>query len=58
MTVFSKQNYEDQDDGRILKAASKQQYIMFPAPISFLNDELKAELGMKSKKEEEESDDA
>jgi hypothetical protein len=31
---------------------------MFPAPIAFLNDELKAELGMKSKKEEEEADDA
>jgi hypothetical protein len=31
---------------------------MFPAPISFLNDELKAELGMKTKKEEEEADDA
>jgi hypothetical protein len=58
MTIFSKQNYEDQDDGRILKAASKQQYIMFPAPIAFLNDELKAELGMKMKKEEEETDDA
>jgi hypothetical protein len=29
---------------------------MFPAPIPFLNDELKAELGMKSKKEEEEDD--
>jgi hypothetical protein len=58
MTVFSKQNYEDQDDGRIFKAARKQQYIMFPAPIAFLNDELKAELGMKSKKEEEETDDA
>jgi hypothetical protein len=58
MTFFSKQNYEDQDDGRILKAARKQQYIMFPAPISCLNDELKAELGMKTKKEEEESDDA
>jgi hypothetical protein len=56
MTVFSKQNYEDQDDGRILKAARKQQYIMFPAPIAFLNDELKAELGMKTKKEEEEAD--
>jgi hypothetical protein len=26
---------------------------MFPAPIAFLNDKLKAELGMKSKKEEE-----
>jgi hypothetical protein len=58
MTVFSKQNYEDQDDGCILKAARKQQYIMFPAPIVFLNDELKAELGMKTKKEEEEVDDA
>jgi hypothetical protein len=56
MTVYSKQNYEDQDDGRILKAASKQQYIMFPAPIAFLNDELKAELGMKSEKEEQEDD--
>jgi hypothetical protein len=58
MTVSSKQNYEDPDDGRILKAARKQQYIMFPAPFAFLNDELKAELGMKTKKEEEESDDA
>jgi hypothetical protein len=58
MAVFSKQNYEDQDDGHILKAARKQQYIMFPAPISFLNDKLKAELGMKTKKEEEESDDS
>jgi hypothetical protein len=58
MTVCSKQNYEDQDDGRILKAARKQQYIMFPAPISFLNEKLKAELGMKMKKEEEDSDDA
>jgi hypothetical protein len=57
MTVFSKQNYEDQDDGRILKAARKQQYIMFPATIFFLNDELKAELRMKSKKEEKEADD-
>jgi hypothetical protein len=56
MTVYSKQNYEDQDCGLILKAASKQQYIMFPAPIAFLNYELKAELGMKSKKEEEEDD--
>jgi hypothetical protein len=52
MTVFSKHNYEDPDDGRILKAARKQQYIMFPAPIAFLNDELKTELGMKTKKEE------
>jgi hypothetical protein len=53
MTVYSKQSYEDQDDGRILKAERKQQYIMFPAPTAFLKDELKAELGMKSKKEEE-----
>jgi hypothetical protein len=29
---------------------------MFPSPISFLNDELKSELGMKAKKEEEEDD--
>jgi hypothetical protein len=58
MTVFSKQNYEDPDDGRILKAARKQQYIMFPAPIAFLNNELKTELGMKTKKEEEDADDA
>jgi hypothetical protein len=54
MTVYSKQSYEDQDDGRILKAARKQKYILFPAHIAFLNDELKAELGMKPKKEEEE----
>jgi hypothetical protein len=53
MTVFIKQNYEDQDDGCIMKAARKQHYIMFPAPISFFNDELKAELGMKSKTEKE-----
>jgi hypothetical protein len=53
MTVFSKQNYEDQDEGCITKAARKQHYIMFPAPIYFLNDELKTELGMKSKKEKE-----
>jgi hypothetical protein len=56
MMVYSKQSYDDQDDRRILKAARKQQHIMFPAPIAFLNDELKAELGMKSKKEEEEDD--
>jgi hypothetical protein len=42
MTVYSKHIYDDQDDGRILKAARKQQYIMFPAPIAFLDDELKA----------------
>jgi hypothetical protein len=58
MTVLSKQNYEEQDDRRILKAARKQQYIMFPAPIALLNDKLKSELGMKTKKEEEEADDA
>jgi hypothetical protein len=40
-----------------MKAARKQQYIMFPAPIYFLNDELKAELGMKSKKEKEDDAD-
>jgi hypothetical protein len=34
-----------------MKAARKQQYIMFPTPIFFLNNELKAELGMNSKKE-------
>jgi hypothetical protein len=56
MTVYSKQSYDDQDDGRILKAAQKQHYIIFPAPIAFLNDELKAELGIKSNKEEEEDD--
>jgi hypothetical protein len=50
MMFLSKQNYEDQDDGRIMKAARKQQYSMLRALISFLNDELKAELGMKSKK--------
>jgi hypothetical protein len=54
MTIHSKVSYDDQDDGRILKAARKQQYIMFHAPISFLNDELKAQLGVKTKKEDEE----
>jgi hypothetical protein len=34
-----------------MKAARKQQYIMFPAPISFLDAELKAELGMEKKVE-------
>jgi hypothetical protein len=52
MMVFSKENYED--DGRIMKAARKQQYIMLTAPISFLDEELKAELGMTKKKEKEE----
>jgi hypothetical protein len=46
MTVYSKQSYDDQDNGRILKAARKQHYIVFPAPIAFLNHNLKAELGM------------
>jgi hypothetical protein len=56
MMVYSKQSYDDQDDGRILKAAQKQQYSMFPDPIVFINDELKAELGMKTNKDEEEYD--
>ena len=57
MTVYSKNSYDEHDDGRILKAARKQQYNLFPAPISFLNDELKTALGMKLKKEDEETDD-
>jgi hypothetical protein len=50
--------HDEQDDGRFLKAARKQQYIMFPAPIVlFLNDELQAELGMmKTKKEHKEDE--
>jgi hypothetical protein len=56
MTVHSKINYDDQDDGRILKSARKKQYIMFPVPIALLNDELKAKLGMKTKKNDEEYD--
>jgi hypothetical protein len=40
-----------------MKAARKQHYIMFSAPISFLNDELKPELGMKPKKEKEDDAD-
>jgi hypothetical protein len=40
-----------------MKAARKQQYIMCPAPIYYLDDELKAELGMKSKKEKEDDAD-
>jgi hypothetical protein len=56
MAVYSKQSYEDQDDGRIFKAVRKQQYIMCLAPIVFINNELRAELGMKSNKEEEEDD--
>jgi hypothetical protein len=54
MTVYRKQSYEDQADRIFLNAVRKQQYIMFSAPIDFLNDELKEELGMKPKKEEEE----
>jgi ATP sulfurylase len=53
MTVYSTVSYDEQDNGRILKSTRKQKYIMFPAPIAFLNDELKAELGMKTKNEEE-----
>jgi tmRNA-binding protein len=57
MTVLSKKMYKDQDEGRIMKAARKQHYSMFPAPIYFFNDELKAELGMKWKKEKEDDAD-
>jgi hypothetical protein len=32
----------NKDDGHILKAMQKQHYIMFPAPVAFLNEELKA----------------
>jgi hypothetical protein len=39
-----------------LKAARKKQYITFPVPILFMNAELKAELGMKTKKDYEEDD--
>jgi hypothetical protein len=56
MTVYSKVIYNEQDDGRILKAARKQQYIVSPTPIEFLNDELKAELGMKTNTEEDEDE--
>jgi hypothetical protein len=56
MMVYSKQSYDDQDYGWILKNARNQQYIMFPALIALLNDKLKAELGMKTKKDEEEDD--
>jgi hypothetical protein len=54
MKVFSKESYED--NGRMMKAGRKQQYIMFPAPISFLDDELKSELGMKEKEKEKEEE--
>jgi hypothetical protein len=56
MTIYSKISYDGQDDGQILKDPRKQQYIMFPAPIVFLNDDLKSELGIKTKKEEEEDE--
>jgi hypothetical protein len=56
MAVYSKQSYNDQDDGHILKAALKHTYTMFPAPIEFLNDQLKAEFGMTTKKDKEEDD--
>jgi hypothetical protein len=56
MRFYSKVSYDEQDDGRILKVARKMQYIMFPAPIVFLHDEMKAELGMNTKKEEEEDE--
>jgi hypothetical protein len=56
MTVYSKVSYDQQDDRRIFKSARKQQYMMFPAPIAFLNEKLKSELGMKTKKEEDEDE--
>ena len=51
MTVHSKHNYDE--DGRLQKATRKQQYTLFPAPIPFLNQELKDELGMIYKEVEE-----
>jgi hypothetical protein len=56
LVPYSKVSYDEQDNGRIFNAARKQQYSLFPAPIAFLNDELKAELGMKTKKEEDEDE--
>jgi hypothetical protein len=56
MTVYSKVSYDEQDDGRILKVARKQQCIMFPASTAFLNDKVKAELDMKTKKGEDEDE--
>jgi hypothetical protein len=56
MAVYSKISFDEQDDGRILKAARNQKYIMFHAPILFLNQELKAGLGMKTKTEEDEDE--
>jgi hypothetical protein len=43
MKVYSEVSYDEQDDGRILKATRKHTHIMFLAPTAFLNDELKAE---------------
>jgi hypothetical protein len=56
MKVYSEKCHDDQNDGSILMAALKQHYIMFPAPITFINDEFKAELRMKAKKDEEVDD--
>jgi hypothetical protein len=56
MPVYIKVSNDDQDDGQILKAARKHQYTMFPVPIAFLSDELKAELDTKIKKEEDEDE--
>jgi hypothetical protein len=39
-----------------MKAARKQQFIMFPVPISYLDDELKAELGTKKREKEKEEE--
>jgi hypothetical protein len=36
-----------------LRRQGTSSIFMFPAPISFLDDDLKAELGMKAKKEKE-----
>jgi hypothetical protein len=44
MTVYDKNSYDDQDDRRIFKATRKQQYIIFSAPIAFLNDEKEDEV--------------
>jgi hypothetical protein len=56
MTIYSMASNDEQDDGRILKAAWNQQYNLFPAPTAFFNEELKAELGMKNKKKESEDE--
>jgi hypothetical protein len=46
--VYCKQSYDDQYDRHNLKTAR--------APIVFLNDELKSELGMKMEEDKEEDD--